>query len=159
MKPVYILFISFITLAACGDTTTATINYKQPSVGNINTLQVVTPNTLWEAAVGDQILASFASPTPGLPQDEPLFSITQLPTEVFSGFVKTSRLFLHVSIGEKDTLVIRKNPYAKPQTGVFITALTQEKLVSIIKKNTPKLLRSLSAQKLKKGKDAQKNQN
>ena len=117
MKPIYVFFLSFITLAACGDTTSSTIKYKQPSVGNINTLQVVTPNPLWEGVVGDQILASFASPTPGLPQDEPLFSISQLPPEIFSGFVKTSRLFLHATIGEKDTLVIRKNPYAKPQTG------------------------------------------
>jgi len=149
MKPIYVFFLSFITLAACGDTTSTTIKYKQPSVGNINTLQVVTPNLLWEGVVGDQILASFASPTPGLPQDEPLFSMSQLPPEVFSGFVKTSRLFLHATIGEKDTLVIRKNPYAKPQTGVFITALSQEKLVSIIKENTPKIINEFKRSEIK----------
>ena len=149
MKPIYVFFLSFITLAACGDTTSTTIKYKQPSVGNINTLQVVMPNLLWEDAVGDQILASFASPTPGLPQDEPLFSISQLPPEVFSGFVKTSRLFLHVTIGEKDTLVIRKNPYAKPQTGVFITAPSKEKLVSIIKENTPIIIKEFKLSEIK----------
>ena len=149
MKPIYVFFLSFIALASCGDTANTTIKYKQPSVGNINTLQVVTPKALWEGVVGDQILASFASPTPGLPQDEPLFSISQLPPEVFSGFVKTSRLFLHVTIGEKDTLEIRKNPYAKPQTGVFITAPSKEKLVSIIKENTPIIIKEFKLSEIK----------
>ena len=149
MKPIYIFFLSFIALVACGDTTNTTIKYKKPSVGTINSLQVVTPNIFWNGPVGDQVLASLAAPTPGLPQDEPLFSIRQIPLEVFSGFAKTLRLFLHLTIAEKDTLVIRKNPFAKPQTGVFITASSQEKLIALIKKNAPKIIKEFKLSEIK----------
>lgn len=149
MKPIYILFLSFIALVACGDTKTSTTKYKQPSVGTINSLQVVTPNPLWNGVVGDQIRASFAAATPGLPQDEPLFSIRQMPLDVFSGFAKTSRLFLHLTMAEKDTIQIRKNPFAKPQTGVFITATSQEKLIALIQENTAKIIREFKLSEIK----------
>ena len=58
-------------------------------------------------------------------------------------------MFLHVTIGENDTLVIRKNPYAKPQTGVFITAPTQEKLVGIVERNTPKIIKEFKRSEIK----------
>lgn len=149
MKPTYILYVLFIALFACGDTKTTTQTYKQPSVGTINSLQVVTPNSLWNGIVGDQIRSSFASPTPGLPQDEPLFSIRQLPLDVFSGFAKTPRLFLHLTIANKDTIVLRKNPYAKPQTGVFITATTPERLIGLIKENASKIIENFKLSEIK----------
>tara|TARA_B100000795_G_scaffold99911_1_gene73475 strand:+ start:8037 stop:9011 length:975 start_codon:yes stop_codon:yes gene_type:complete len=149
MKPLYILFFSFFVFLACVDKTKTSNKYKRPSVGNINTLQVVTPDRLWADTVGGAIRAYFASPTPGLPQDEPLFSMSQMPPKVFSGFVKTYRLFLHITLGETDTIAFRKNPYAAPQIGVFITATSQEKLAALIKENAPKILSTFKSSEIK----------
>ena len=119
-------------------------------MGKINTLASShAQHSFGKALLATRYLLVLPPQHQGLPQDEPLFSISQLPPEAFSGFVKTARLFLHATIGEKDTLVIRKNPYAKPQTGVFITALTQEKLVGIIKENTPKIIKEFKRSEIK----------
>lgn len=140
MKSFSIALISLFFFIACGDGSTSNNKYKQPSVGNINTLQIVTPNRLWKDSVGEVIRSHFAAPTPGLPQDEPLFSMNQMPPDAYSGFTKTYRLFLHVTLGDKDTVAIRKNPYAKPQTGAFITATSEEKLAALIHDNASEIL-------------------
>src|SRR5690625_5772813 len=102
--------------------------YLPTSNGNINSLQVVMPNDYWTGTVGETLREYFAAPTDGLPQDEPLFSMRQLPPQAFEGFVRNSRLFLYVNKGEKDTVIVKKNWYAKPQVGVSITAKSTEQL-------------------------------
>ncbi len=141
MKAVYIAIVSLFVLTSCSDGSGAK-KYKQESLGNINTLQIVTSNQLWNDSVGDIIRERFAAPTPGLPQDEPLFSMNQMPPEVYSGFARKYRLFIKATLGEKDTIAIRKNPYAKPQVGAFITAKTPEGLVSLIKDNSERIVKA-----------------
>ena len=149
MKSFSITLVSLLIFIACGDGSKTEKKYKQPSVGNINTLQIITPNSFWKDSVGEAIRSQYAAPTPGLPQDEPLFSMNQMPPDAFSGFTKTYRLFLHATVGDKDTITIKKNPYAKPQTGVFITATSEEKLVALINKTAPKILEKFKISEIK----------
>ncbi|HLS11268.1 MAG TPA: DUF4837 family protein [Flavobacteriaceae bacterium] len=109
--------------------------YLPTSNGNINSLQVVMPNDYWTGTVGETLREYFAAPTDGLPQDEPLFSMRQLPPQAFEGFVRNSRLFLYVNKGEKDTVIVKKNWYAKPQVGVSITAKSTEQLEIFLEDN------------------------
>ena len=62
------------------------------SSGNINQLTVVIDNQMWEGEVGEAIRTRFAAPVDGLPQEEPLFSLSQIPPETFTGFVRNSRM-------------------------------------------------------------------
>ena len=48
------------------------------SSGNINNLSVVVDNLLWENNVGEAIRNLLAAPAEGLPQDEPMFKLSQL---------------------------------------------------------------------------------
>lgn len=115
-------------------------SYLPKSLGNINTLQVVTPNELWNDTVGEEIRKYFAAPTDGLPQDEPLFSMNQMPPETYTGFARKYRLVLYVTLGKEDKLVIKKDAYSKPQTGAFITSKTKEGLVALIIKNQAEII-------------------
>src|SRR5699024_9394632 len=109
--------------------------YLPSSNGNINSLQIVMPNEYWTGTVGETLRQYFAAPSDGLPQDEPLFSMRQLPPHEFEGFVRNSYLFIYVNKGEKDTVIVKKNWYAKPQVGVSITAKTTEQLEVFIEVN------------------------
>lgn len=142
MKAVYFAIISLIVLTSCGDNSSSKNKYKQESLGNINTLQIVTTNELWNDSVGEVIRERFAAPTPGLPQDEPLFSMNQMPPDTYSGFARKYRLFIKATIGDTDTIAIRKNPYAKPQVGAFITATTPEGLVKLIRDNSDRIIKA-----------------
>lgn len=105
------------------------------SVGNLNSLQVVIESDLWNGDMGEKIRDIFAAPTDGLPQVEPLYSMIQLQPVTFSGFARKYRLFLNTSLADKDTMYIRKDTFAKPQAGVFITATSEKKLLSLLEEN------------------------
>ena len=131
MKPIYITLFTLIALVSCNNNETKEA-YKQKSVGNINSLQILITDELWSDSVGEEIRNYFAAPTEGLPQEEPLFSINQMDPSTFSGFIKSNRLFLHVTIGKEDKFTLVTNEYAKPQTGAIITAKTKEGLIKLI---------------------------
>ncbi|MEM7186023.1 MAG: DUF4837 family protein [Bacteroidota bacterium] len=105
------------------------------SVGRINSLQVIMANDLWNGAVGEKVREHFAALTDGLPQQEPIFSISQMQPETHTGFARNSRTFLIVGLGDQDTVKVKQNAFAKPQIGASITASSEEKLIELIEEN------------------------
>ncbi|MEZ4778101.1 MAG: DUF4837 family protein [Flavobacteriaceae bacterium] len=124
-------------------------SYLTESVGAINGLQVVITNAFWNDSVGEKIREYFAAPADGLPQIEPIFSINQIQPENFSDFARTYRTFLYVDLGKEDTIQIKKDSYAKPQIGAFITATSEEKLIEIIEANQEKIIATFKAFEIK----------
>lgn len=140
MKPLYYSLLLLLLFFSCNESGTKDTSHLPKSLGNINTLQVVTPNDLWNGSVGEEIRNFFAAPTDGLPQDEPLFSMNQMPPETYTGFARKYRLVLYANLGNIDTIEIKKDTYSKPQTGAFITAKTKEGLVRLIKENHAEII-------------------
>ena len=93
LKALCLLFL----LSACEDSNTSKV-YKPKSSGNINDLSVVIDNDLWESSVGETIRSTIGAPLYGLPQDEPQLTLRQIPSSVFTGFVKNTRLVLKINI-------------------------------------------------------------
>lgn len=151
MRIVYVLLILFsLLMSGCSDKESQENGaYLPSSNGNINSLQIVMPNDYWNESVGETLREYFAAPTDGLPQDEPLFSMRQIPPNAFEGFVRSSRLFLYVNKGEKDTVIVKKNWYAKPQIGVSITAKNTDQLETFIKDNHEAIIDVYKKQELK----------
>jgi hypothetical protein len=150
MRPFYIvLFSLFVIFTSCNESGKKDKSLVPNSVGNINSLQIITSNDLWNGAVGEAIRNNFAAPTDGLPQDEPLFSMNQMPPEAFSGFARSNRLFLYVVLSEEDKVTLANNEYAKPQTGAIIKATSAEKLVELINTNATKIIESFHASEIK----------
>ncbi len=148
MKSLYLVLFSTILFVSCkSDSKKST--YRQHSVGNINSLQVLITDDLWNGEVGEEIRNYFAAQTEGLPQEEPLFSINQMDPSTFSGFVKSNRIFLHVTIGAEDKVKIAKDPYARPQTGAIITATTKQGLIKLIKQNHKKIIEAFHKSEIK----------
>jgi len=140
MKSLYIIALSLLVLFSCNSNGNKKSTYRQESVGNINSLRIIIADELWTDNVGDEIRKYFAAPTDGLPQDEPMFSIYQMKPSDFSGFMRSNRLFIHVTLGEKESFKIAKDPYARPQSGAIIVAQTKERLVELISENQEKIM-------------------
>ncbi len=141
MKPFYIVFISILVVfTSCNQNGEEKKAFVPKSVGNINSLQIVTPNDLWRGDVGETIREYFAAPADGLPQDEPLYSMNQLPPETFEGFVRNNRIFLYVNIGDEEKVSLVTDEFAKPQTGAIIYAPTSERLSELIAEYSPKII-------------------
>ena len=130
-KTASILFFLIITLS-CSD------NQKKllpSSSGNINNVSVVSSDEIWDGAVGDVIRENFGRPIYGLPQIEPVFSLSHIPSKVFSGFATKSRTILKVDIAEKEGVFNFKNTYASPQRIIQITGKSADKIIEIINEN------------------------
>lgn len=114
--------------------------YVSKSSGDINSIVVVADNVIWENQVGDAIRNVLAAPVEGLSKEEPRFTMSQMPTEVFSGFARKNRTVLKIEKGKEAATKIAKDAYAKPQTMVVITGQTNDEIIEQIKTNADKIV-------------------
>jgi hypothetical protein len=118
------------------------------SSGNINNLNVIVSNDLWEGAVGESIRDLLAAPYVGLPQDEPMFSINQMPPEVFSGFAAKNRIVLKIETEKEPQTVVKLNLFAKPQTVVVVGGKNQTEIIEQLTTNSATIVDALKRQEL-----------
>ena len=133
MRKIYLFLLAsaLLVLNSCKDSKPAK-KYLPPSTGGINSLMVVMDNELWQGGVGDRVREYFAQPALGLSPEQAIFSITQIPPQVFSGAVSQSRSVLYV---EQDTLSlahIKTDVYASPQKVAVIKGEGYNQLIDNI---------------------------
>ena len=73
-----ILLVALFLFISCSDNEQKLL---PASSGNINNISVVTNDELWEGAVGEVIRENFGRPIYGLPQIEPIFSLSHIPSK------------------------------------------------------------------------------
>jgi hypothetical protein len=150
MKALYsILFC--VTLLACGDKKDGDNQIYLPgSNGNLNNISVVVDNQLWEGNVGENIRSIFAAPLNGLPTDEPIFSMRQIPPQVFDGFARRSRIVLKIEKGNVETTTkIVNEAFAKPQTVAVIGGKTDKEIIAQLIENRDKIIDAFNKEEVK----------
>lgn len=149
MRNLFVLVISLFFLTACNDGSKEDQVVLTNSSGNINNLSVIIENELWNGEVGEVLRKYLAAPVDGLPQEEPLFSIHQMPPEAFSGFVRKNRIFLRVQKGKEANVKVAEDPYARPQTGILITGQTNEEIINQIEQHYDKIIKAFKKSEIK----------
>ena len=150
MRVLYsILFCVF--LFSCGDKKEGNNQiYLPASNGNLNNISVVIDNQLWEGGIGENIRNIFAAPLNGLPTDEPMFKIRQIPNQVFDGFATRSRIVLKIEKGNVETTTkIVNEAFAKPQTVAVIGGKTDKDIISQLKENKEKIIDAFNKEEVK----------
>ena len=112
------------------------------SSGNINNLSVVVENELWKGEIGEAIRTHLAAPVHGLPQEEPLFSISQMPPEAFSGFSRKNRTFLKIEKGSPAAIKTADDAFARPQKGIVISGETNKEIINLIEENSEEIIKA-----------------
>jgi len=123
-------------------------DYLPASLGAYNTLTVVVENTLWQGEVGDAIRENFAAPALGLTWDEALFTITQIPHQIFSGAVQNTRAILYVMEDSLNIAHIKTNMYAKPQKVGVVKGRNTSEIIENLNNNAPKFIKTFQTQEL-----------
>ena len=144
MKSYLIPLVLLLTTISCQNKKSAPLVLS--SSGNINTITVVMTDQLWAGTIGQAVRDMYAYPAEGLPQQEPLFDLKQIPPEVFSGFAQSSRSVLWVGIGDQTNIRIDKNTYAQPQTVAVFSAPTPAALIEIIVSQSDEVIKTLRTQ-------------
>lgn len=149
MKRSFLLLASIIFFISCkNEKTSKNDRILSDSSGNVNQLTVVIEKDLWEGEVGEAIRTNLAAPVDGLPQEEPLFSLSQIPPETFTGFVRNSRIFLKVEGGNKGMDII-SDEFARPQTGIVVQGQTPAEVIDVINKQSDSIIKILKKTELK----------
>ncbi|MGB7395097.1 MAG: DUF4837 family protein, partial [Pricia sp.] len=137
-KLVPLCFLIAILAASCNDGNRQ--NYLPTSVGGINSMVVVIPNTLWKSNVGDSIRKHFAAPVLGMPMDEPLFSIDQIDPQFFTGSVRQTRSILYVMKDSVDVAHVKTDMYATPQKVGVIKGTSEEEILGNLESSADSII-------------------
>ncbi|MGK0250834.1 MAG: hypothetical protein ACI81G_000267, partial [Gammaproteobacteria bacterium] len=136
-------------LASCGNSSEAKESKISTfSNGRMNTINVVMESDQWKGDVGDSLRGILATPTLGLPTDEPLFTINQLNVETFSGFHKEKRLLLEIITADTAEITIEKDVYAVPQTVVKVYGKNDADIAALLATNEERIVSALKTQEL-----------
>ncbi|RCW93580.1 DUF4837 family protein [Winogradskyella arenosi] len=150
MKAFYTVLFC-VLLLGCGDKKeNDNRTYLPSSNGNLNTISIVADNIVWEGEVGEAIRGIFAAPVNGLPTEEPMFNMKQIPTQVFDGFAARSRIVLKIEKGNVETTTkIVHEAFAKPQTVAVVGGKTDEDIIAQLKTNKDKIIEAFTQEEVK----------
>ncbi|WP_066222876.1 DUF4837 family protein [Formosa haliotis] len=151
MRKILFFVSALLMLNSCNGDKNNTKKMLPDSSGNLNHLSVVVDNDLWQGNVGEAIRNTLAAPVDGLPQEEPLFSLSQIPPQVFSGFVTKNRTVLKIEIGANKTPAVKfgKNVYAIPQKVILVSGKTEQDIIEQLKSNGPKIIEAFKSKEIK----------
>ncbi|TGV03863.1 DUF4837 family protein [Flavivirga rizhaonensis] len=135
-----LFFASLLFFFSCGDKKSSNEKFLLDSSGSINNVSVVVDNELWNGNIGETIRTVLAKPIYGLPQDEPTFTISQIPPAVFSGFVTKNRTVLKIEMNKEAGLKVLKDVYAKPQKVIVVSGKTKQEVIDLITQNEVKII-------------------
>jgi len=143
-----IVFVALISIS-CKNEANKDQRIIPASSGKINNVAVVVNNDLWAGSVGETIRSILAAPVYGLPQEEPLFSINQIPPQVFTGFARANRIVLKIEKGKESDFKVFENPFARPQKVIVISGKTVTDINKQLKASESKIIGVLKAEEIR----------
>ena len=137
MKNLFSVFIVAILLTSCVGTDKFVL---RNSLGKINKVMVVTNASDWNSDLGNTIRNSFGEIMVGLPQPEPILSVSQIAPNGFGSMMKVSRNILIIGEGKKEDFYIKKNVYAQPQTIIYVYGTDDASVIKVFNKHKKEII-------------------
>ena len=148
-KSLIVLAMAAFISTSCSEEARTRLSAKTNAFGKANHVVVIADKDVWEGEIGESLRAILASPVDGLPQEEPLFSMRQMPPSAFEGMSRKGRLFLQIKKGQPTHYEILKNKYARPQLGIVIGEKTNRKIIDILKRESDAIITAFKAQEIR----------
>lgn len=118
----HISLLLIVLFSSCTDSESVD-SYKPAYTGRQGEIVVVAPKTVWALDETNYLKKGLLELFPGLPADEPMFTIVEVNKEGFSDVFKTHRNLLEFRIDPSNELnvVKRKGVYATNQLQIIVT--------------------------------------
>lgn len=149
MRKLLLMAVAMLFMVSCEKDNKKKRRILPESSGKINTLSVVIDNELWKNTVGETLREVLAAPVDGLPQGEPLFSMNQIPPQVFTDFVRNSRSIIKIEKGTETGVKIVDDRYARPQKFVVVSGTSIAEIKKEIKENAERIVSVFKAEETK----------
>lgn len=111
--------------------------------GKSNEVLIVVGKETWKGPVGSLIRQTLAQPQSSLPQEEPIFTLINVPPDAFTSLFKTARNIVTVKISPsfaEPKVEFVNDTWAYPQAVVNIEANSTESFDEIFRKNSDKII-------------------
>lgn len=105
------------------------------SIGSLNKVMVVAKVSDWTGDIGQEIRNSLGELMVGLPQPEPILTLSQVAPNGFSTMMKANRNLLIISDAEVEGFSVKHDLYAQPQTIVYVQGKDDETIIKILQKH------------------------
>ncbi|MEJ6791733.1 MAG: DUF4837 family protein [Lacinutrix sp.] len=148
MRKLILLVAVLATVLSCNDSNKKAVKILPDSAGPFNKVAIVVDNELWNNSVGETIRTVMAQPIDGLPQPEPMFTLNQIPIQVFTGFAKQGRSILKVEKGET-AFKIERDVHSRPQKIITVTGKNISDIKEQITKNSSRIIEALKAEEIR----------
>ncbi|WP_397364182.1 DUF4837 family protein [Olleya sp. R77988] len=148
MKKLAVLILLVSTILSCDEGSKSNKRIVPQSSGNLYNISVVVDNQLWKGKVGDVVRNILTTKVIGLPQDEPMFDINQMPPQVFSGFATKNRTILKIETGDKTGFKTATDAFARPQKVIVVRGKDNQQIIEILKANKDKILDTFKNQEI-----------
>lgn len=141
MKKTIFLAITLTTLlfTSCKEAT----NYMPNVSGASFEVLLVIPDSIYKTPAGEAMFNILAAPVEHLPQPEPQFKISRIPTNLFDNLLKTTRNIVFVTVDPTryttTKINLSRDKWAKTQAIVNITSPNTKELQEILEKEGYKL--------------------
>ena len=135
-----VLFLLFFLLVCCNFRKEAKL---EPITGKSNEIVVVIGKEIWKGEVGSLINEILTQPQSSLPQQEPLFTLIDVPPEAFINLFKSNGNIIIVKISSTYTdpkVEFTKNTWAYPQAVVNIQSSSPENFKEMFSANGDKII-------------------
>ena len=137
MKKLFSICIVAILLASCTGTDKFVL---RNSLGKINKVMVVTNASDWNGDLGTEIRNSFGEIMVGLPQPEPILSVSQITPNGFNSMMKVARNILIIGEGKKEDFYVKQNIYAQPQTVIYVYGTNDASVLKVFNKHKKEIM-------------------
>ena len=137
----FLLFLGGILLLSSCNSDNSPIRTK--ITGKAGELVIVIPSETWKGPVGSQLQHILAQPQLGLPQDEPIFDLINIPPDAFKKIFRTSRNIINVRISptqDSSKVELKKDVWAWPQAVVNIQVRSEQDFQKLFSKNSDKIV-------------------
>ena len=134
------LVLAVVFILSCSSDAT---HMRKNITGRAGELVVVISKTSWEGAPGKVIREGLAQSHIGLPQDEPLFDVIDVPHAAFKDIFKSTRNIVQTSIStnvETPGVTFKDDVWAYPQATVQIKAKNAAQFEELFNENRDKIL-------------------
>lgn len=129
----YAFIVLLFMLFACQENGQKDVNTLPSMTGGLNELVIVLEEHLWQGGVGDSLRAVLGAEAQGIPWQESIFDLVQIPPKAYTRIFETHRNLLFFKKGKKASVGFQENTNAKGQLMALVTYQNTKELKVLLK--------------------------
>ena len=138
----HLVYLVIVAAIFAGCDSDSTVMYKNIT-GKAGEMVVVISKDSWNGKPGEVLRETLAQPHAGLPQEEPLFDLINVPHDAFKDIFRSTRNIVQTTISsnvDESGIKFTDDVWAYPQATIQISAKNADEFQKIFRENKDRIL-------------------